>query len=59
LPAYIVGMVLAGTVGKDHVLVRHLRTLTFDLLTPFMFEKIPCASGGPENSSKAGPAGSG
>ena len=31
------GMVLAGTVGKDHVLVRHLRTLTLGLLTPFHF----------------------
>jgi glutathione-regulated potassium-efflux system ancillary protein KefC len=37
LPAYVVGMVLAGTVGKDHVLVRRLRTLTFGLLTPFYF----------------------
>ena len=37
LPAYLVGMVLAGTVGKDHVLVRRLRTLTFGLLTPFYF----------------------
>jgi len=37
LPAYMVGMVLAGTVGKDHVLVRRLRTLTFGLLTPFYF----------------------
>jgi glutathione-regulated potassium-efflux system ancillary protein KefC len=37
LPAYIVGMVLAGTVGKDHLLVRRLRTLTFGLLTPFYF----------------------
>lgn len=35
LPAYLVGMVLAGTVGKDHMLVRRLRTLTFGLLTPF------------------------
>jgi glutathione-regulated potassium-efflux system ancillary protein KefC len=33
LPAYIIGMVLAGTVGKDHVLIRRLRTLTFGLLT--------------------------
>jgi len=31
------GMVLAGTVGKDHVLVRRLRTLTLGLLTPFYF----------------------
>src|SRR5438876_3645685 len=30
-------MMLAGTVGKDHVLVRRLRTLTFGLLTPFYF----------------------
>lgn len=37
LPAYIVGMVLAGTVGKDHVLIRRLRTLTFGFLTPFYF----------------------
>jgi len=37
LPAYLIGMVLAGTVGKDHILVRRLRTLTFGLLTPFYF----------------------
>jgi Kef-type K+ transport system membrane component KefB len=37
LPAYLIGMVLAGTVGKDHVLVRRLCTLTFGLLTPFYF----------------------
>ncbi len=37
LPAYLIGMVLAGTVGKDHALVRRLRTLTFGLLTPCYF----------------------
>jgi glutathione-regulated potassium-efflux system ancillary protein KefC len=37
LPAYILGMILASTVGKDHSLVRRLRTLTFGLLTPFYF----------------------
>jgi Kef-type K+ transport system membrane component KefB len=37
LPAYVAGMVLAGTVGRDHALVRRLRTLTFGLLTPFYF----------------------
>jgi len=37
LPAYMIGMVLAGTVGKDHLLIRRLRTLTFGLLTPFYF----------------------
>jgi Kef-type K+ transport system membrane component KefB len=30
-------MVLAGTVGKDHALVRRLRTLTFGFLTRFYF----------------------
>ena len=37
LPAYMIGMVLAGSVGKDHFLIRRLRTLTFGLLTPFYF----------------------
>src|SRR5262252_5653039 len=37
LSAYLIGMVLAGTVGKDQILVRRLRTLTFGLLTPFYF----------------------
>ncbi|HEY6357926.1 MAG TPA: cation:proton antiporter [Vicinamibacterales bacterium] len=37
LPAYIIGMVLAGSVGNDHFLVRRLRTVTFGLLTPFYF----------------------
>jgi glutathione-regulated potassium-efflux system ancillary protein KefC len=37
LPAYVMGMMLAGTVGKDHALVRRLRTVTFGLLTPFYF----------------------
>lgn len=37
LPAYLMGMVLAGTVGRDHIFIRRLRTLTFGLLTPFYF----------------------
>lgn len=37
LPAYVVGMILAGSVGKDHALVRRLRTLTLGFLTPFYF----------------------
>ena len=37
LPAYVIGMALAGTVGKDHALIRRLRTLTFGMLTPFYF----------------------
>jgi Kef-type K+ transport system membrane component KefB len=37
LPAYLVGMALAGSVGRDHALIRRLRTVTFGLLTPFYF----------------------
>jgi glutathione-regulated potassium-efflux system ancillary protein KefC len=37
LAGYVVGIVLAGSVGADHALVRRLRTLTFGLLTPFFF----------------------
>ncbi len=37
LPAYLIGMTLAGTVGRDHALVRRLRTITIGLLTPFYF----------------------
>jgi len=37
LPAYILGMLLAGSVGRDHTLIRRLRTLTLGLMTPFYF----------------------
>ena len=37
LPAYIAGMVLAKTVGRDHFYIRRLRTLTIGFLTPFYF----------------------
>jgi Kef-type K+ transport system membrane component KefB len=37
LPAYLVGMALAGAMGRDRALVRRVRTLTFGLLTPFYF----------------------
>jgi len=53
LPAYIIGMVLAGSVGKDHILIRRLRTLTFGLLTPFYFIRagsfvsVPALAGAP------------
>jgi len=33
----VIGMLLAGTVGRDHTLIRRLRTLTLGLLTPFYF----------------------
>ena len=37
LPAYIIGMFLAGSVGKNHAFIRRIRTLTLGLLTPFYF----------------------
>ena len=37
LPAYLAGMVLAKTIGRDHMYVRRLRTLTIGFLTPFYF----------------------
>lgn len=37
LPAYIVGMVLAGNAAKDTDWIRRLRTLTIGFLTPFYF----------------------
>lgn len=37
LPAYLIGMILAGTVGRNFALIRRLRTLTFGFLTPFYF----------------------
>jgi len=37
LPAYIIGMMLAGIVGRDHALVRRMRAMTFGLMKPFYF----------------------
>jgi Kef-type K+ transport system membrane component KefB len=37
LPAYVISRVLAGTAGRNHMLVRRLRTLPFGLLRPFYF----------------------
>lgn len=37
LPAYILGMVLASIINKDHLFIRRLRTLTIGFLTPFYF----------------------
>jgi Kef-type K+ transport system membrane component KefB len=40
LPAYLVGMVLGGTVARDAALVRPLRALALSLLTPFYFLRV-------------------
>ncbi len=37
LPAYMLGMVLAGLVGRNASLISHLKVLTFGLFTPFYF----------------------
>ena len=37
LPAYLIGMALAGSVGRDHALIRRFRTIVIGLLTPFYF----------------------
>jgi Kef-type K+ transport system membrane component KefB len=37
LPAYLIGMALAGSVGRDVALIKRLRTITIGLLTPFYF----------------------
>jgi glutathione-regulated potassium-efflux system ancillary protein KefC len=53
LPAYIAGMVLAGSAARDHHGVRRLRTLTIGFLTPFYFLRagslvsLPALAGAP------------
>jgi Kef-type K+ transport system membrane component KefB len=37
LPAYLIGMTLAGGVGRDAALIRRLRTIAIGFLTPFYF----------------------
>jgi Kef-type K+ transport system membrane component KefB len=37
LPAYVVGLAVAGVFHKDRVVVDRLRTIAFALLTPFFF----------------------
>jgi len=37
LPAYLLGMVVASILEKDHLLVKRLRAISFGLLTPFYF----------------------
>jgi len=39
LPAYLLGLVVAGLFKEHREMVRHLRTTTFALLTPFYFLK--------------------
>jgi len=52
LPAYLVGLVIAGVFARDKVLVNRMRSIAFALLTPFYFLKaglfvsLPAVAGG-------------
>jgi len=52
LPAYLVGLVIAGVFARDKVLVHRMRSIAFALLTPFYFLKaglfvsLPAVAGG-------------
>jgi Kef-type K+ transport system membrane component KefB len=52
LPAYLVGLVIAGVFVRDKVLVNRMRSIAFALLTPFYFIKaglfvsLPAVAGG-------------
>jgi Kef-type K+ transport system membrane component KefB len=37
LPAYVIGLVIAGVFAREKVLVRRIRSIAFALLTPFFF----------------------
>jgi Kef-type K+ transport system membrane component KefB len=37
LPAYIIGMILSGTIERDNFFIRRLRTMTIGFLTPIYF----------------------
>jgi Kef-type K+ transport system membrane component KefB len=39
LPAYLVGLVIAGVFVRDRVLMDRMRTIAFSMLTPFYFIK--------------------
>jgi Kef-type K+ transport system membrane component KefB len=39
LPAYLVGLVIAGIFSQEKILVQRMRTIAFALLTPFFFIK--------------------
>lgn len=39
LPAYLIGLVIAGVFSREKVLINRIRTIAFALLTPFFFIK--------------------
>ena len=47
LPAYVMGMLLAGLVGPNAALIHNLQVLTFSILTPFYFLRAGAQMGVP------------
>jgi Kef-type K+ transport system membrane component KefB len=43
LPAYLVGLVIAGVFVRDRILMERMRTIAFTLLTPMYFIKAGCS----------------
>lgn len=54
LPAYIAGLVVAGTFMRDRVLVDRIRSIAFALLTPFFFLRAGLLISAPALVSGAG-----
>jgi hypothetical protein len=44
LPAYLIGLVVAGVFLHDQIIVDRLRTIAFALLTPFFSSELACLS---------------
>jgi Kef-type K+ transport system membrane component KefB len=54
LPAYVIGLVVAGVFLHDRVLIDRMRTICFALLTPFFFLRAGLLISGPALVSGAG-----
>ena len=54
LPAYLAGLIIAGTFLQDRVLIDRIRSIAFALLTPFFFLRAGLLISGPALVSGAG-----
>jgi len=54
LPAYLIGLVVAGVLLRDRIIVDRLRTISFALLTPFFFIRAGLLVSFPALASGAG-----
>ena len=55
LPAYLVGLVIAGVFARDKVLVNRMRSIAFALLTPFYFLKAGTVCEPASRRGRSGP----